>query len=41
MNKPQKLLLCTWIVELKLNDLNTLEARKVNDNLSDKELQKV
>jgi hypothetical protein len=39
--KPQKLLLCTWIVELKLNELNSILARRDNDRLTEKEKEKV
>jgi hypothetical protein len=31
--KPQKLLLCTWIVELKLNEINDILGRKENEKL--------
>lgn len=31
--KPQKLLLCTWIVELKLNEINDLLSKMEDENL--------
>jgi hypothetical protein len=32
--KPQKLLLCTWIVELKLNEINDIQASRESDRLT-------
>ncbi len=32
--KPQRMLLCTWIVELKLNEMNNYQSS--NENIKDK-----
>ena len=31
--KPQKILLCTWIVELKLNEINKMKMKTEGDDV--------
>lgn len=35
--QPQRILLCTWIVELKINELNQIQASQDNEKLSEEE----
>jgi len=39
--KPQKELLCTWIVELKLNEINEILSKKESDKLNPREKAKL
>ena len=37
---PQKLLLCTWIIELKLNEINDIVSKKESEKMSLKDKEK-
>ena len=39
--KPQKLLLCTWIVELKLNEINDISSSRESDRLTAREKEQL